>query len=329
MRLGFIGGWGHSYLRGLLSDPAVDIEHPVAVASDGHDAAAAKRLAESFGVPTIFFDSPDTLLDQYKPDVVNVGSYYGYNGDLVAKVIARAISCVSDKPIAATWKQLDHLRELVQASGARIITEFNFRSEAPVRSAREAVQAGLIGEVALATGQKSYRFGNQRPAWYGDRAAYGSTLLWVAGHAIDAIPFITGLSYTRVTGRHANITKPQLARFEDHVVNLFEMSNGASAAVHADFLRPASAPSHADDRLRIVGSNGQVEIRDGRCKLITHEQPEVDITDRVTPQSTARELLAAVTGEDRSIYTTEESLKMAAVLLHARDAADKQKWIDL
>jgi hypothetical protein len=39
------------------------------------------------------------------------------------------------------------------------------------------------------------------------------------------------------------------------------------------------------------------------------------------------ELLAASRGENDEPYSTAASLDTAAVLLHARDAADQQRWI--
>lgn len=328
MKLAFVGGWGHQTLRPLLADSAFAIHTPVAVASDGHDAARSKERAATFGVPTVFFDRVEDLLDQYKPNVVNVGAIYGYAGDVIAKIVERNISVVSDKPIAASWSQFKALTTLVAKHPAHIVTEFTFRMQREFQSARDAVATGVIGDVVLATAQKSYRFG-QRPSWYGDRKAYGSTIMWVAGHGIDAIHFVTGQKFTRVTGRHANLSHPELPEFEDHSVSLFGLSGGGSALVHADLLRPDKAGSHGDDRLRVVGTLGQIEIRDGRCVLITCDAEALDITERAVVRPAAHEFLAAATGESDSIYSTAQSLYMAEVLLHARDAADSQSWIDL
>ena len=48
----------------------------------------------------------------------------------------------------------------------------------------------------------------------------------------------------------------------DDTVSLFEFAGGATGIVHADFLRPAKAPTHGDDRLRVVGGTGTIEVRD-------------------------------------------------------------------
>ena len=318
MRLGFIGGWGHHYLRGLVSDASRPCN--LAVASDTHDAEAAKRLAASLG-QVQWSDDPQHMLDRFRPDYVSVGAVYGYNADMIALALERAIPTVSDKPIAASWSQLDRIKSLLDGTDRVLLTEFDFRSRATFRAARQAVAAGHIGDVVLATAQKSYKWGS-RPAWYADRQAYGGTMLWIASHGIDAIRFTTGKRFLRVSARHGNLSHPDYGSAEDHTAAMFELEGGATGLVHADFLRPAAAPTHGDDRLRIAGSKGVIEIRDNRCVLLTHDQPPADITDSASPQPIHTELLAALRRESTDLYSTAWSLELAAVMLAARDAAD-------
>jgi predicted dehydrogenase len=272
------------------------------------------------------FDDPIKMLDDYQPDVVSVGAIYGQNGTFIAEALQRGIDVVSDKPIAATWEQLDRIRWLLQGTTRVLLTEFDFHSRPEFRAAREIVRSGRLGDPVLATAQKSYRFG-QRPDWYGDREQYGGTMLWVASHAIDAIHFTTQKKFIRVSGRGGNISVPSFGSMEDHVVALFELEGGGTGIVHADFLRPASAPTHGDDRLRIAGTQGVVEVRGGRCMFIGPNGEE-DFTDRAQPAPMHIELLAALRAGDRDVYSTDASLDMAAILLHARDAADKQAWVN-
>ncbi len=329
MRLAFIGGCGHSYLKRLLKNPAYTFNGPIAVASDGIDTPRAKEFANNLGVATTFYESAEEMLDDVKPEVVNVGAVYGLAGEVIARVLRRGIPVVSDKPVAGTWEQLTELKRLTAANAsARLISEFEYRCRPAIRAARQAVRDGAIGEVVLATAQKSYRFGT-RPAWYGDRKKYGSTILWVASHGIDWVHYVTGKRYARVTGRHGNLTHPELPQMEDHTINLYEFHGGGTAAIHADYLRPDKAPTHGDDRLRIVGSKGQLEVLDEKCVLMTNDQPPIDITATVSPRSGPEEMMAAALGESDAVFSTDQSLYIAGVLLHSRDAADKQTWVEI
>ena len=323
MRLAFIGGYGHHYLRHLLHETG--LHFAVAAASDGYDAPAAQSLAAKIGAPA-WFDSPAQLFDEFRPEVVSLGAVYGHNGEVAALALERGITVVSDKPVAASWEQWGRLRELCQDNARVLLTEFPFRAQPEFQAARAAVAEGVIGEVVLATAQKSYRFGASRPSWYNRREDYGGTMLWVASHGIDAIRFCTAQPFTRVIGVQGNLARPDYGTMEDHCVALFELKNGGSAVVHADYLRPDGAASHGDDRLRIAGSRGVIEVRDGRCRLLAGDEPERDITESVTVRPVHHELMAALTGESTEFYSTAASLETAAILLRSRDAADSRQW---
>src|SRR4051812_31224232 len=118
MRLAFIGGYGHHYLRGLLQEPGAEREYSVAIAGDGHDPEGARPLAAK--IPgAAWYEDPPRLFDAFRPDVVSIGAVYGYNGEIAALALARGIAAVSDKPVAATWEQLQRLRELAE-EGSRV-----------------------------------------------------------------------------------------------------------------------------------------------------------------------------------------------------------------
>ncbi|MBW3637875.1 MAG: Gfo/Idh/MocA family oxidoreductase, partial [Armatimonadetes bacterium] len=108
MRLAFIGGNGHHYLRHLLNEKE-GVE--IAVAGDGSDNDAARGLAQKIGAQ-LFFETPQALLDEFQPEIVNIGAVYGHNGAIAALALERDIAVVTDKPVAATWEQLERLREL-------------------------------------------------------------------------------------------------------------------------------------------------------------------------------------------------------------------------
>ena len=80
MRLGFIGGYGHHYLRGAISDPTCDITE-IAVSGDGHDDARAESFARSLPNNPRWFPDAAAMIDQFRPHAVSVGTIYGFNGE--------------------------------------------------------------------------------------------------------------------------------------------------------------------------------------------------------------------------------------------------------
>jgi len=192
MRLAFIGGHGHHYLRGALGDPGAAVERPIPVAGDSVDDERARAFAASLGDAWWFDDARD-MLDTIRPDVVSVGAVYARNSEWVA----------------ASWEALRRMQALTAGTQRLLLTEFPFRALPEFRAARAAVADGSVGEVVLATAQKSYKFGT-RPSWYNSRALYGGTLLWIASHGIDALRFTTGQRLNPLFGRQGTCPLPNI-----------------------------------------------------------------------------------------------------------------------
>ncbi len=327
LRLAFLGGNGHHYMRAALKDTGLTID-AVAVGPGAGDGEAARRsFAPTLDAGATWYDDANVLLDAFKPNLVSVGTLYAHNGDIARLALQRGVPVVSDKPVAGTWESYRALDAALTPQGSpALLTEFDFRSRKSFRAAARAVADGLIGEVVLASAQKSYRFG-ERPDFYRRREDYGSTLLWIASHGIDAMRFVTGQALTAVFARHGNVAKPDYATMEDHCTATYALGNGGTGLVHADLLRPAAAPSHGDDRFRVVGSLGQLEIQNDLCTLITHDAGPRDLTDTVSPQPIHRELLAAAFHGDRRYYSSAASLELARILLITRDAADTGQFM--
>lgn len=329
MKIGYIGGWGHHYTSALVNEGKAS----AAVASDGRDAEAARKLAARLSAP--FFETPEKMFADFKPDFVSVGAVYGHIGANIIKALEHGFSVTAEKPIAASFETLERIRELTRKSGAPLVTEFDLRSNRAVVAAQEAVKNGVIGDIVLVTAQKSYRWGAlpgqppTRPLWYSNRDDYPGTVMWVASHGIDGVAFITRQKFTRVFTAAGNVSQTALGPMEDHTATTFTLANGGTAVIHADLVRPAAAATHGDDRFRIVGTLGQLEVRDNRCKLTRFDQPETDITETVTLAPAHERVVAALRGEKNMPYSTAESLETARVLLYARLSGDEKRVIDI
>jgi predicted dehydrogenase len=325
-RVLFIGGHGHHYLSAAVRQGKAEA---IGLAGDGRDVDAARAaVGRRVDKDVPFYEDHRQAMDDLKPDAVSVGSIYAHNGEIVLEALQRGIKVVSDKPIAATWDALAAIEEHCAANpDAVLITEFDLRCRPAFRAARRAVERGDIGQPILTTAQKSYRWG-KRAAFYKNRDDYGGTLLWIASHGIDAVWYVTGDDLAAVTGHQGNLSKPDYAATEDHVAVCYQLAGGGSAMVHADFLRPAAAPTHGDDRIRVAGSQGVVEVRDNQCMLITHDNEPADITPTGADADTADDMLAALDGATDH-FGTAKSLTMARWLLHSRDATDDGRWIRL
>jgi predicted dehydrogenase len=311
----FVGGTGHHYLSRLVASGRVTGELLV----DPTDAEASHQRAKTIGVPAAEGELADAV-EHVDPDVISVGTTYSRNGRYVLEALQTDLPIVSDKPVAVDRATLDAVGAAVSIS-TRLISEFDRRARRHFRAAREVVRSGEIGDVALAVGQMSYKFGT-RPDWYGDESVYCGTLQWVGSHMLDLIDFVLSddrpLQVLHAAG--GNVAKPELRpAMEDHVTATLRLPDGGTGIVHADFLNPPGSPRHDQDRLRVVGSRGQVVVEDERC-LLTTDGPLRDVTERGEPAASVEErLLAAAVGEKDPDFNTAASLRSAALLVEARE----------
>jgi len=203
-----------------------------------------------FGIPV--YSDWRSMLDVCKPDLVILAPVYGLTGSIILECAARGIGVFADKPVAGTREELKDVQRAVEESGIRFSAMHYLRFTPSFYHARRLVEQGGIGDVKLLTAQKSYRYG-VRPDWYHDRSLYVGTIPWVGIHAIDWIYYFAGKRFLSVSA--LQVGEPAKA-----ALCQFQMDGGVIASANIDYLRPKEAPTHGDDRIRVAGTTGVVEV---------------------------------------------------------------------
>lgn len=329
MRIGLIGFEGHSH-EILNATHTVDGARLVAIAKARPDEPVPDL--KGFGSvteSTRFFEDPVQMLDEVKPDIVGVTPANFLIARYAQAAAKRGIHVIAEKPLAATKESLERLQDAVESAGVQCVALLAMRHFPPFAAVHQAVKDGLIGDPILITAQKSYRWGS-RPEWYKKRDTYGGTIPWVAIHAIDYVRWCSGLEYEQVSAYHSNVGHTDYPGCEDNGGMVFKMDNDGTALINFDYLRPAAAPTHGDDRLRIAGSRGIIEIKDtcSRVELTTHDDGPRDLE---LPQTTSllADFVTAVKEGRSPLVTTEDSFRVTKVALRARQAADTGRTLPL
>lgn len=198
------------------------------------------------------------MLDEQKPDMVAVVNDDGARAAAVLATVERGIHCIAEKPLAITRPDLVKIKAAVKKSPAKFSMLVPLRFASPFAAVRQVVASGEIGEVLLLGGQKSYKRGASS-AWKNKRSSYGSTMLWIGPHLIDLFHFASTRKMTDAFCWQTNVKDPALGDRENVVGAVFRLDNGGIAELRMDYLRPDSAPTHEDDRLRVAGTKGVVE----------------------------------------------------------------------
>jgi predicted dehydrogenase len=333
LRLAMIGTQGH---YGYVADAIKDIPncHLEAIARSMPREDVEKIQGKRPWIRDArIYDDYRKMLDEVKPDIVGIFMPIASMGEGCIEAVRRGCHVASEKPIAHSLEQLQQLREARDKAGVRLTMFLVMRMYPEWIAARRAVQQGVIGEPVLISAQKSYRWNDgERPDYYRKRRTYGGTIPWVAVHAIDLIRYVVGLDYAGVTARHAVKVHKDYPECEDIASMLFEMKNGAEATITIDYLRPSKAPSHGDDRLRVVGSKGIVEVRAAKqvfCEVITEDEAPRDLPRPDQYRPVLADFINSLRTGKPHILSAEDPFRATEVALKARDAADTRKTISL
>jgi predicted dehydrogenase len=312
--------------------PLVKACRLVGVARSFADEPLEKITTTPAWSPTVpIYDDYRKMLDELEPDIVAVFAPYARNGQVNIEAVQHGCHVISEKPVASTLKDLDTLRAERDRMKVRVAAMLTMRFQPGFVAARRAVKDGCIGEPLLISAQKSYKWGG-RPWYFKRRKDYGGSIPWVAIHAIDFIRFVTGLEFKSVTARQAVKLHKDYPESEDCGALLFDMSNGGQATLTFDFLRPAPAGSHGDDRLRVAGTRGVVEVRVAEqtvCELISDERAAAALPLAADEHNAFVDFVASLRGGHSPALSDEDAFRATEVALKARDAADQRLTVEL
>lgn len=312
----------------------------------GEDMApVARSLPDILG-----FEDAAALLDEFKPDVAVVNPPFHRIGQVTRDCLERGIHVFAEKPLATGWADYLGIRGMVSSTGPKLMAMLTMRYDGVIRAAHRLVSEGAIGVPVLLTAQKSYPLqgwgGGPRPAFYRKRSSYGGSIPWVGIHAIDLFQWFGGSPFTEVYAAQTLLGNGDNDELESAAVLHFKLASGALASASLDFLRRREAASDAvagssaadgpspgdatpdpvtpdpwgDDRLRVAGDKGVLEIREGRLR-VTDAEGSREIAPE-PPLAMFSAFLDWVEKGEPMLLSSQDCLRAAEAALRARDAAD-------
>ncbi len=329
MKLGLIGLKGHQsvVLAGMKQIGGWEV---VGIAET--DAKEVDRLKkrDPQAKNAIHFEDWRRLLDHTQMDVCLVCDENAARAEQLIALAKLGVHVVTEKPLTTTLADLKRVREAWAKARGRLTMLLTMRHEAKYPTARRLVREGVIGEPALASAQKSYRL-EKRQDWFRTRARLGGTIPYIGIHALDLIRWVGGQAFTHVAAFHGTQGhRDVMGETESQASVLLRLANGGSATARLDYLRPATTDTHGDDRLRIAGTEGVIEMRQDNPKvmLITAKQKPYEVEPEKVPNLFVAFWKAIQEGKPSPI-PAEDCFYITEVVLKARDAADSGKVVEI
>ena len=322
-----IGSRGHfSYvLTGLDDRPDVEL----AGVSPGVEGDSVEGILAWCGkngrTPEVVPDYRD-MLDRFLPDVVCVDGPFERHAAMCIEAFGRGIHVFSEKPVATTLSDLAALRAAHAKAGVHFAGMMGLRYDPAFYAAWEQVRQGAVGDVRMVNARKSYKLG-ERPEFYRHRDSYGGTIPWVGSHGIDWILWYAGAQVTSVCARHSTVGNRGHGELEATAICQFELERDILATLSIDYLRPMAAPTHGDDRVRVVGTEGVIEVRDGGVFLIRRGGEGEQTIEPACDREIFRDFVSQIEGRGPGLVSADETFELTRICLLALQSADQGRIV--
>jgi len=265
------------------------------------------------------------LLDREKLDMVGVCGTNGERAQILIACAQRKLHIVAEKPLAISVADLERVKRAVAENGVRLTMLISMRFESHYRALKHIVDSGAIGEVAQMAAQKSYKLG-ERPEWMLHRSTFGGTIPYIAIHMVDLMRWTSGRELVETVSVEGRVGFPQLGEMENTTATIFRLDNGGTAALHLDYLRPDTAPTWGDDRLRLAGTRGVVEYQAATgVTLVTDKQPPQTITELPPSGSLFIDFVSSIYNGSPLVLELNDIYRVNEIVLAARDAGDRRQ----
>lgn len=258
VRFAVIGGgtWGNNHLlaaKQLEADGKVEL---VAIA-DEYEPTATKQ-AEAYGIKK--FTNYKKMIQDEELDAVGIATPDHLHREIALYAMEHGKHVLIEKPLDLTTTGCRQLVETAQKQDRMLMVDFHKRYDPYNLDVRQKVRAGRIGipQVAYAYMEDKITVPLQMlKNW----AAESSPFWFIGVHKLDLICWITGTEPIAVfaQGHKGKLTGHGIDTY-DAVSARIVMKNGLSCTIDVNWIISESFEALVNQGLRIVGTEGMVEI---------------------------------------------------------------------
>ncbi|MGI5837326.1 MAG: Gfo/Idh/MocA family protein, partial [Chloroflexota bacterium] len=215
----------------------------------------ASRMASQYGCEA--YSDYERLLNRSDLDVVCICTPSGLHASQGIQAAKAGKHVIVEKPMALTLEDADLLEKSCRESGVKLTVVLQNRYNAPMKRLREAVDAGKLGRLLLATvtvrwyRPQEYYSGDN---WHGTWAMDGGALMNQTIHHIDALQWMMG-EVDSVFAYTATLAHQMEA--EDTGVGVVRFKGGALGSIEGSTI---TYPANIEGSLAVFGQKGSIKI---------------------------------------------------------------------
>jgi len=328
MRFAF-AGFRHDHIFSLYNKVKERPDTELVGACEEDD-ATREALAQS-GRAEITHPSLAAMLEDVDCDVVAIGDYYAQRGALALAALRRGKHVLADKPLCTDLDELAEIERLAEQNALKVGCMLGNRDRPQFRALRGHIRDGLLGELhAISFGGQHPLLLGKRPHWYFEQGKHGGTINDIAIHAIDLVPWLTGLRFARINAARAwNAFAPDYPHFKDAAQMMLTMDNGCGVLGDVSYMAPNSM-GYATPfywRWTFFGRNGIAEVSQKSDGIIVALDGKKELeTLPATPGGTGDYLRAFL--DDVAGTPQPDALDTATVIESSRTTLRIQKAAD-
>ena len=227
---------------------------------------------QDFGVPLAA--DAEALVADADVEAVVVCSVNAEHRRHVELAAAHGRHILCEKPIATTRSDAEAMVAACEAAGVQLHVAFVSRFLPVVARARAAVRDGRLGDVVGMVGGNRGRppLPPTYPGWITDLAlSGGGALLDHSVHVTDVMRHVSGLEVTEVSAEAGSLLWD--CGVDDVAVLTLRFDNGAVGSVDPSWSVPADNPWDYDFYLRLVGTEGSLDVTDAEALRSVSTRP--------------------------------------------------------
>lgn len=247
-------GHAWAYARAFTESPNAEV---VGIFDD--EPEHTRWIRQDFGVPA----ASDAEGLVATADAVLVCSANVDHRAHVELAVAHGRHVLCEKPIATTLEDARAMVAACDVAGVQLHVAFVSRFLPVVARARDAVRSGRLGDLIGLVGRNRGRppLPPAYPGWITDPvAAGGGALIDHSVHVTDVMRHVSGLEVAEVSAEAGGLLWD--LPVEDIAVVSLRFDNGAVGSIDPSWSVPADHPWDYDFFLRLVGTEGSLDLTD-------------------------------------------------------------------